>query len=422
MNSLFRNLLLLALVQPVLNSCNNQAGNVKNNNNMDMENGTETTNSANNDQPSEKFVEGVDYLVYQRVRMLDKVGFTQPQEAYSMALPKGWSHEDEIIWNQPGTSCAGTFKRIKASSADNKYQFEMKPDLVYSWTTNQQLLQWNLQNPGSSPYCTYKQPMDAAQYLKTVFGPEELGNPEILKVEPNPYVVEQMQQFNEQTMQELRQYGAGQMQFFQTAINADVRWPDGTAGIIVLGVNVLESIIPNTYTGTYDKSYTTQVSKRTVFRFPAADSAQAKSQFSVIMASFRSNPMWNDAVNKFWKEARQQSHRVHVGRIQMIDEETRRIGQAAIQKGNERLKSMDSDMRSWEASQSSQDRMHTNFIKTIREVENYQDATGKYEMSSFYNHAWSRGDGSTFLMTNNPNLDPAAVFRDQNWKEMKKVH
>ncbi len=82
---------------------------------------------------------------------------------------------------------------------------------------------------------------------------------------------------------------------------------------------------------------------------------------------------------------------------------------------------MDMDLRSWEQSQNSQDRMHTNFIKTIREVENYQDATGKIELSSGYDHAWSRGDGNTFIMSNNPNFDPASVFQDQNWSEMKKV-
>jgi hypothetical protein len=57
----------------------------------------------------------------------------------------------------------------------------------------------------------------------------------------------------------------------------------------------------------------------------------------------------------------------------------------------------------------------------MREVENFQDATGKYEMTSSYSNAWSRGDGSTFVMSNNPNFDPGFVFKDQSWKAMKKV-
>ncbi len=78
-------------------------------------------------------------------------------------------------------------------------------------------------------------------------------------------------------------------------------------------------------------------------------------------------------------------------------------------------------MRNWEASQQSQDRMHTNFVKAIREVETYKDVTGTVELSSGYNHAWSRGDGSSFIMTDNPNFNPSSVFQDQQWKEMQKT-
>ena len=117
----------------------------------------------------------------------------------------------------------------------------------------------------------------------------------------------------------------------------------------------------------------------------------------------------------------------------MIDAETRRIGEQAIRNGQDRLKAMESQARSWEcshssssenSSQASQDRMHTEFIKTIREVENYQDvSTGnKYEMTAGYDHAWSRGDGTSFIVSNSPNFNPASVFQDQHWKEMRKVH
>jgi hypothetical protein len=105
----------------------------------------------------------------------------------------------------------------------------------------------------------------------------------------------------------------------------------------------------------------------------------------------------------------------------MTDELTRSMGNAAIQRGKARLNNMDLQMRSWEQQQNAQDRMHTSFIKTIREVENYRDETGTYEMSSSYSHAWSRGDGNSFVMSNNPNFDPQLVLKDQQWKAMKKV-
>ncbi|GAB2794011.1 hypothetical protein GCM10027275_43780 [Rhabdobacter roseus] len=105
----------------------------------------------------------------------------------------------------------------------------------------------------------------------------------------------------------------------------------------------------------------------------------------------------------------------------MNDELTRSMGAAAIKRGQERLNDMDLQMRSWEQQQSTQDRMHTNFVKAIREVETFQDASGTYEMSSSYDHAWSRNDGNSFVMSNNPNFDPQFVFKDQSWEPMKKV-
>jgi hypothetical protein len=161
--------------------------------------------------------------------------------------------------------------------------------------------------------------------------------------------------------------------------------------------------------------------KRIVFTYPATESKQALNKFSVIMASFRTNPSWNETVNSYWKQVRQQSHVAHIGKLKLMDAQTKAIGEATIRSGQERLKAMDSDIRSWEQRQDTQDRMHTNFIKTIREVENYQDETGKIELASGYDHAWSRGDGSTFIMSNDPSFNPGSVFSDQNWKEMKKV-
>jgi hypothetical protein len=393
-------------------SCNDQ---VKN------ENASSTTSamSDGNKQPNGNYKEHIDFDVYDRIRIADKVGFTQPQEAYSMLIPKGWQHQAEIIWNMPGSACAGTYSWFKANSADNKYELTIYPDLLYIWNTNQQTMQYS-QPFDNKSNCSYRQPIDAEHYLQQLFG-SELGNPEIIKIESNQEVVDQMQQASNASMAELRQYGAGEIKAFPKALNAVVRWNDGTEGLVVLGTLVTEIVVPNVYNGTYDKLYTTSVTKRTVFKYPGNESESAKSQFAAIMSSVRTNPYWSDHVNQFWKNVRQQSHVVHLGRINAMDEQTRRIGEQTIKNGNARLKTMDLDVRSWEAQQSSQDRMHTSFVKTIREVENYQDETGTYEMSSSYSNAWSRGDGNSFVMSNNPNFDPAFVFQDQEWKEMKKV-
>jgi hypothetical protein len=384
--------------------------------------GDRNKNMVTSTKAPQNLKEGSDYFLFERVRIIDEAGLERPGEAYSILLPKGWRQQSGITWIAPGNTCAGTYGWLKASSPDGKSGLQMFPDILYTWytwSTNPSAMQYN-QN-GSSANCFTGQPMNAEAYLRKEFAKKELGNAEVIKVQPNQYVVEQMQQSNDKTRAELMRYGSAGVQFDQSAINAQVRWADGTRGLVVLGVTVMENTVPNVYNGTYEKNYTTQVTQRTLYTYPEANAKQAADQFSLIMGSFRTNPAWKTAVNSFWKDVREQRHIVHVGKIKMIDEQTRAIGQRAISAGNDRLKAMDGEMRSWEQRQNSQDRMHTSFIKTIREVENYQDETGKVELSSSYSHAWSRSDGSSFVMSNNPNLDPAAIFQDQRWKEMKKV-
>jgi hypothetical protein len=96
-------------------------------------------------------------------------------------------------------------------------------------------------------------------------------------------------------------------------------------------------------------------------------------------------------------------------------------GSANTARHNDRMATMDSQMRSWEQQQASNDRQHTQFVQAIREVETWQGSHGAVELSSGYDQAWSRGDG-TYILSNKPGFDPAAAFQDQNWTEMKRQH
>jgi hypothetical protein len=419
MKKQFSFILMISLFQLLLASCTGQTSNSNKQTTTSKQSTTQKTPATSEKQTAQNFVEGKDYNVFDRVRIMDNQGFQLPVEAYSLLLPKGWQHQGEIMWTMPGQTCAGNNAWLKATSPDNKYSLEFLPNQILSWMTNQQLLQWNMQNQGNSKYCIFNQPIGAEQYLRSGFV-QELGNPQIVKAESNSAVVTELQNMFQKGRAELMQYGAQDVQGYSSAVNAEVKWNDGTEGFVILGVMVYETTIANTYTGTYDKSYTTSITKKTVFKYPAAEKEKAKSLFAVIMASMRSNTAYNDAVNSFWRQVRQDKNRVHWEKIRVMDEQTRRIGEQAIAKGNQRLKDMDTEMRTWEAKQSSQDKMHTDFIKTIREVENFRDETGKYEMVSGYNHAWSRGDGTSFVLSDNPNFDPAFVFKDQQWKQMKK--
>jgi len=96
----------------------------------------------------------------------------------------------------------------------------------------------------------------------------------------------------------------------------------------------------------------------------------------------------------------------------------RLMGEQARAYAQQRSEASDQQMRDWERSQASQDASHERFVKTIREVETWSDgANGRVELTSGYDHAWSRGDGS-YILSNSPNFDPSSVFQDQQWKPM----
>ncbi|MEO9020901.1 MAG: hypothetical protein ABI237_14730 [Ginsengibacter sp.] len=386
---------------------------------------TTSCNSQGNTGPtkkisSTKFTEGKDYNIFTRARVLDKTGFSKPVEAFSLLIPKGWKYSGDILWTPPGSTCAGTNSYFKATSPDGKYSFELLPSVLWVYVTDPQLAQFQQQNSRSA-YCSYGEPLDAEHYLKQMFVPRELGNPQFLEMKTNEPGAREMQIKSEKYRQEMMSYNYGQINSYPSAINAKVKWNDGSEGIVTCGVLIMEGIIPNAYDGSYSKTYTSSAMERVVFKYPAGEGDKAVNMLSTIMSSVRTNTAWKNSVDNYWLQVRQKSYVNHIGKIKMMDDLTRQIGEQTIRNGQKNLNNIDVNMRSWEATQQSQDRMHTNFVKAIREVENYQDATGKVELSSGYNHAWSRSDGSSFIMSNNPNFDPSSLFQDQRWKEMKKV-
>ena len=262
-------------------------------------------------------------------------------------------------------------------------------------------------------------PLDATQYFKQVFVNQELGGPAITDIKDNNEGLSSLKERAEADRLEMMRYGASDVNMYPSAITARVKWKDGSEGIVLCGIMISETIIPNIYNGSYSKSYLTSTTKRIVFKYPANEYEKASRMMSTMISSVRTNMARVNAINKSALQARENSNIIHQQKIRMIDQQTNEIGKAAIARGNQNLADMDNQMRSWEKSQASQDRMNTNFIKAIREVETYQDATGTVELNSGYNHAWSRSDGSNFILSDNPNFDPSSIFQDQRWKEMK---
>ena len=381
-------------------------------------NNTRTNTNQAKPVAGQKFIEGKDYTILERVRILDKTGFEKPVESFSLLIPKDWKSNGEVIWIMPGKKNPDTKTRFKSVSPEGKYSIELFPAEELIYCSEQYVNEYYRAN-NISEFVKLGQPLDAAPYFKQYFL-NELGRPDIIDIQPNEVNLDALKEKMEDEREEIiREFGALEVNFYPSSIRAKVKWQDGSEGIVICGVIVSESIVRNKYDGTIMKAFKTRTIQKTVYKYPSNEYDKASKMMSTIISSYRTNMAWQNSIDKHWQEYRRQRNIVTREKIRLNDELTAQIGRNIIARGNENLKNMDTRTRNWEQSQASQDRIHSDFIKSIKGVETYRDETGVVELNSGYSHAWSRSDGSNFILSDDPNFDPSSVFRDQKWKEMK---
>lgn len=356
------------------------------------------------------FTKGKDYRVLKRARISDKDGFDEPVEVFSLLIPDDWEYNGEVTWIMPGENCAGNRLSFYTASADGRYSYELLPTYAWSITDNEQVNYY--QRAAANRYCGVGQPMDAENYLRSVLI-HELGSPEIVTLTHKEIPAATYQKLQQNDQQMLR-YGI-RSKTTPTKVLAEVRWSDGSEGIISCQVNMGHSINVHPYLGIENHNYFSEAF-RVLFRYPQGQKTEAEKIAATIETSFRMNPSWQQTVDNFWSQAMDRSHMAHLNKLQMMEN----YRQASVQQHRQRMAAMDSDMRAWEQRSAAQDKAHDNFIKTIRGVETYTDQTGTYEVSSSYDQVWSRNDGSSFIVSDDPNFDPSSVFVDQQWQQMQR--
>ncbi|HEX8411703.1 MAG TPA: hypothetical protein VF883_22840 [Thermoanaerobaculia bacterium] len=382
---------------------------------------------------SASFVEGRDYTVFERVRFMDPAGFERPAEAFSVLLPRGWKHEGGIVWKSPRACVAEMVGgQMSISSPDGAIRFQSLPFHAWAYASDGMMLQ-SLQMQAQAGGCDVGQPMGAEAYLRQVMVPRELSGATVIEVRPNEPAQRDLQRRAEESRALIMQYGAQQVDFLIEAVTARVRWNDGTEGVVLCSVNNTIQTLQNAYNGQFQRISNSVASERSWIRFPSERRSEAETVLANLKSSYRTNPEWKSAVEGYQARLRQQQNvdhhmkmkaladqtaanaRAHAGRMADIAAQ----GAANTQRYQDRMAAMDQSMRTWETQQSSQDRMHTSFVQTIREVETWRGADGRVELSSGYDQAWSRGDGS-YIVSNSPTFDPRAAFQDQNWTELKR--
>ncbi|MBL7984973.1 MAG: hypothetical protein JNM91_08245, partial [Flavobacteriales bacterium] len=251
-------------------------------------------------RPGKKFVEGQDYIVLERLRVIDPSGFGQPMEAYSILVPKGWKSQGGITW-QVGNPCMVECikNRVSVTSPDNSMALEIYPVQQWEWWDDQLMLQTQMQQQQNPVFkrCPIAQPMDAAQFLR---GPmaQEMGA-EVLSVEPQAEMNAVLQEQARQANQQFQQAGVS-LENRPSAALATLRYPDGSGGIALCSIGMTVAWMPNYMTGGQSASYTCAANQKVAVRCPAGKEAEARKLLSSVLASFRMNPEWQSGIQRMF--------------------------------------------------------------------------------------------------------------------------
>lgn len=386
-------------------------------------------------------MEGTDFVVLERKRFFDDKGYIQAVEAFSLLVPRGWRSEGGVQWKNP-FNCAGEvyapFLRVSSpegsqvSSPRGGITYNSLPMQVWGSSSDPGMRQ-NMQMMAQQGGCAVAPPMSAEQYLRQVLAPRDFDNPTIVSVEANQEVIQQMLAKSEKHRATAQSMGMN-MDIRADAVLARLKWADGSEGIGFTTVSNFTNTMQNTYTGGMQQLSTSVAGERSFVRYPAARRKEGEQFIAMLRSSYRSNPEWERSIEAFslrMREWRDQNHQqvmagLEANRQQMIAGHQQRMadiqqrGAANTAAFNQRMGGMDQNMRAWESRQSSSDRMHTAFVQSIRGVETWQGAGGAVELSSGYENAWTRGDG-TYILSNKPGFDPAAAFQDQAWQPLKRA-
>ena len=370
----------------------------------------------------------------ERVRFHDSTGFEQPAEAFSVLVPRGWTHDGGIVWKSL-QACRGEMvsSRWSVSSPDGAIRFESLP--IHSWgiASDPMMLQ-TMQMQAQQGGCGVGQPIGAEQYLRQVMGPRELQGAAITEVRPNELARQDLQRVAEESRAKIMQYQRHAGRFRDRCRHrtpALERRHGGRRAVFSPQCHLDDA------KHLHRRDAAGELQQRVRAQLAALPGEPPRGGRGVPGEPEEQLPdqsAWKAAIDSYFVRLRQQQDLQHHVRMQALAEQTaanarahaqrmaqiQAQGAAGTERHDQRMAAMDESMRSWEAQQSSQDRMHTSFVQAIREVQTWQGSDGKVELSSGYEQAWSRGDAGTYILSNAPTFDPRSTFQDQNWQELKR--
>ena len=353
-------------------------------------------------------VEGKDYLLLKRFRVLDEKGFSEPLEVSSFMLPAAWQVNSSVQWN-PANKCFPEMVQasLQAKSPDGDYELLLFPVTQFDWSTD--AVQLDAMRKGFYPHACYiAQPLDAAGYISNVLAPyvkAQVKSASVIKA-----LQQQMDAGAMQMTNTARQAGNNAYSHRGSAAEGLLQFTDGKEGLAFCTMMQTIVTMPGTKGG-MASNIQCYLSMRIVLKYKAGNNVMARKIMSTLFSSTRINPQWMAGVQAFYAAVTSSAQNQLWKQIQITQQAQQEIGNNII--------------RSWEAKNNTTSGAtktdSDGFGQYLRGVENYKDGNGNaVELTSGYGNAWSKSDG-TYLLTTNTSFDPnVELGGTQSWSRMNK--
>ena len=293
-------------------------------------------------------------------------------------------------------------------SPDGRVVFQVFPQYRTEWQDDVHRRELQAQLLARGGYvCPLQAPFSAEQFITGVLIPGFRQGAQVVERKPAPEVAKAA----------LADYGpliaASRLnkRFEADAARVRIRYADSEEWLFAtVGVVTVPALSPSAamqgHLNVWQNTYSTTADRVYGFRAPAGELDQYEPLVSTIIGSIRLNPEWQAALAQV---------QINVARIiqKGVADRARimREGQAEI---------ADMQMKGWQASQASQDRVMTSWSQAMRGTAMYVDpsAGAPVELPGHYDSVWSNGLGEYALVTT-PGVNPNQVLSG-NWTELRK--
>ncbi len=332
-------------------------------------------------------------LRVQPAEVVDTQGFGKPLVALTMMVPAGWQTDGAVEWRQTLGCGKPVQRRLTARAPDGSAELALLPGEA-----------WGVTSAGAhSPGCTMAR-FDTAQAYLQAWVQRHRPGARWLDYRPRPD--------RSQAGQRMDMPGGGAMRSWFETGQALIGYRQGGREMretLAVSVSFTQSTLPGLVG--MPAMHMLFGESHGVLAWRAPEGQLDFRQFDALWLTLRSGPEWlqrlNQGLNQMARE--NAATQMEIGRIQaQTSRETlaaqARRGQMLAQNRADIADIHDNTQRQRDATN---DRMHTQTVKTLREVEHYREpGGGTVELPSHYRQAWKLRDGS-YVLTDDADFRPS---------------